>query len=72
LLAEKAQTNRLAALEKFFRPFAAPKYRRGRLHAACPPGGLKDDCMTPGYDIKVMPAKDGKTAKDVYLPNRKK
>lgn len=28
--------------------------------------------MEPGYSIKVVPAKDGKTAKDVYLPNRKK
>jgi hypothetical protein len=35
------------------------------------PAGLKDDCMAPGYDIKVTPTKDGKTAKDVYLPNRK-
>jgi hypothetical protein len=25
--------------------------------------GLKDDCMAPGYDIKVMPAKDGKPPK---------
>jgi hypothetical protein len=36
------------------------------------PAGLKDDCMSAGYEIKVAPASDGKTAKDVYLPNRKK
>ena len=35
------------------------------------PKGLKDDCMAPGYEIRVVPAKDGKTAKDVYLPVRK-
>jgi hypothetical protein len=35
------------------------------------PKGLKDDCMAPGYEIKVMPRKDGKTAKDVFLPERK-
>jgi hypothetical protein len=35
------------------------------------PAGLKDDCMAPGYEIKVVAAKDGKTAKDVYLPTRK-
>ena len=34
--------------------------------------GLADDCMAKGYEIKVNPSKDGKTAKDVYLPNRKK
>jgi hypothetical protein len=33
--------------------------------------GLKDDCMAQGYEIKVMPRKDGKTAKDVFLPDRK-
>jgi hypothetical protein len=33
--------------------------------------GLKDDCMAPGYAIKVAVAKDGKTAKDVFLPTRK-
>ena len=33
--------------------------------------GLKDDCMEKGYEIKVVATKDGKTAKDVYLPNRK-
>ena len=33
--------------------------------------GLTDDCMAKGYEIKVVPAKDGKTAKDVYLPKRK-
>ena len=36
------------------------------------PKGLKDDCMAAGYMIKVAVAKDGKTAKDVFLPNRKK
>jgi hypothetical protein len=35
------------------------------------PKGLKDDCMAPGYEIKVMAAKDGKSAKGVYLPVRK-
>lgn len=35
------------------------------------PDGLKDDCMAAGYEIRVVPTKDGKTAKDVYLPNRK-
>src|SRR5580693_1040054 len=35
------------------------------------PEGLKDDCMAIGYEIKVAPAKDGKTAKDVFLPVRK-
>jgi hypothetical protein len=33
--------------------------------------GLSDDCMEKGYEIKVMPRKDGKTAKDVFLPVRK-
>jgi hypothetical protein len=33
--------------------------------------GLEDDCMAAGYEIKVVATKDGKTAKDVYLPNRK-
>ncbi len=33
--------------------------------------GLDDDCMDKGFEIKVVAAKDGKTAKDVYLPNRK-
>ncbi len=33
--------------------------------------GLKDECMARGYAIKVMPRKDGKTAKDVFLPERK-
>ena len=27
--------------------------------------------MDAGYEIKVQPSKDGKTAKNVYLPNRK-
>jgi hypothetical protein len=35
------------------------------------PKGLEDDCMAAGYEIKVVPTKDGKTAKDVYLPVRK-
>ena len=35
------------------------------------PKGLKDDCMEPGYEIKVEPAKDGKFARNVYLPYRK-
>jgi len=35
------------------------------------PKGLKDDCMEKGYEVKVMPRKDGKTAKDVFLPVRK-
>lgn len=35
------------------------------------PKGLEDDCMEPGYEIRVVAAPDGKTAKDVYLPNRK-
>jgi hypothetical protein len=35
------------------------------------PAGLKDDCMAPGYEKKVTPRKDGKTAKDVFLPDRK-
>jgi hypothetical protein len=35
------------------------------------PKGLDDDCMAAGYEIKVVPTKDGKTAKDVYLPVRK-
>jgi len=33
--------------------------------------GLKDDCMGKGYEIKVVASKDGKTAKEVYLPVRK-
>ena len=33
--------------------------------------GLADDCMAKGYEIKVAASKDGKSAKDVYLPNRK-
>jgi hypothetical protein len=35
------------------------------------PKGLEDDCMAKGYEIHVVPRKDGKTAKDVFLPNRK-
>jgi len=35
------------------------------------PKGLKDDCMAVGYEIRVVATKDGKTAKDVYLPMRK-
>jgi hypothetical protein len=34
------------------------------------PKGLRDDCMAKGYEIKVVAAKDGKTAKDVHLPTR--
>jgi hypothetical protein len=33
--------------------------------------GLEDDCMTPGHEIRVVAAGDGKTAKDVFLPSRK-
>jgi len=33
--------------------------------------GLEDDCMAAGYEIHVVTAKDGKTAKDVFLPMRK-
>ena len=33
--------------------------------------GLEDDCMAAGYEIKVVAAKDGKTAKEVFLPTRK-
>jgi len=34
--------------------------------------GLMDDCMEKGYEIRVVAlAKDAKTAKDVFLPNRK-
>ena len=43
---------------------AADKRRRGAQ-------GLEADCMAPGYEIKVVPTKDGKTAKDAYLPVRK-
>lgn len=35
------------------------------------PKGLKDDCMEKDYEIKVVATKGGKTAKDVYLPDRK-
>src|SRR5205807_539804 len=34
--------------------------------------GLKDDRMAKGYEVKVVPTKDGKTAKEVQLPYRKK
>src|SRR5262245_60255505 len=30
--------------------------------------GLSDDCMAKGYEIKIVPAKDAKVAKDVYFP----
>lgn len=33
--------------------------------------GLKDDAMAAGYVVHVMPAKDTKVAKDVYLSERK-
>jgi hypothetical protein len=36
------------------------------------PAGLKDDCMAAGYEIQVVAAKDGKMAKDVFFPERKK
>lgn len=35
------------------------------------PKGLEDDCMAAGYEIHVVAMKDGKTAKDVFLPVRK-
>jgi hypothetical protein len=34
--------------------------------------GLKDDRMAKGNEVKVLPTKDGKTAKEVHLPYRKK
>jgi hypothetical protein len=34
--------------------------------------GLKDDRMTKGYEVKVVPAADNKTAAEVKLPLRKK
>ena len=34
--------------------------------------GLKDDRMAKGYEVKVVPTKNGKTAKEVHLPYRKK
>lgn len=34
--------------------------------------GLKDDRMVKGYEVKVVPAKNGKIAKEVHLPYRKK
>ena len=34
--------------------------------------GLKDDRMAKGYEVKVLPSKDGKTALEVHLPFRKK
>jgi len=33
--------------------------------------GLEDGCMQKGYEVKVVPTKDAKIAKDVHLPNRK-
>jgi hypothetical protein len=35
------------------------------------PAGLKDDCMEKGYEVHVLASKDGKTATEVHLPNRK-
>jgi hypothetical protein len=35
------------------------------------PAGLKDDCMAQGYKINIVASKDGKTATEVHLPNRK-
>jgi hypothetical protein len=34
--------------------------------------GLQDDCMSKGYEVKVVPAADDKYAKEVKLPLRKK
>jgi hypothetical protein len=34
--------------------------------------GLKDDRMAKGYEVKVMPTKDGKVAKEVHLAYRNK
>lgn len=33
--------------------------------------GLDDDCMAKGYEIRVVPTKDAKSAAEVHLPNRK-
>ncbi len=33
--------------------------------------GLKDETMSAGYEIRVTASKDGKTARNVYLPDRK-
>lgn len=33
--------------------------------------GLKDDCMAPGYEVRVVHANNGKDALEVHLPNRK-
>ena len=33
-----------------------------------PRGGLKDDRMVKGNEVKVLPTKDGKTAREVHLP----
>jgi hypothetical protein len=34
--------------------------------------GLQDDCMSKGYEVKVVPAADQNFAKEVKLPLRKK
>lgn len=36
------------------------------------PDGLKDDRLAKGNEVKVIPAADDKTAKEVKLPFRKK
>jgi hypothetical protein len=33
--------------------------------------GLSDDCMDPGYELRVVPAKDATKAAEVHFPNRK-
>ena len=33
--------------------------------------GLKDETMSAGYEIKLTASKDGKTARNVYLSDRK-
>lgn len=32
--------------------------------------GLKDDRMAKGYELKIVPTRDGKIAKEVHLPYR--
>ena len=44
--------------------FIGPKGGKGK--------GLKDDRMAKGFTVKVLPGKDGKTAKEVHLALRKK
>jgi hypothetical protein len=64
LVKGKDQTFRVDAKTEFWGPKGGDR--------GTGPKGLKDDCMAPGYAIKVVATKDGKTAKDVFLPNRKK